>query len=259
MRHTAAAARLSEYLEGSLSGRHVARVEAHLTGCPDCRRELGGLRRTVELLRGLRGGVDAPDIADAIQARIRSGEAEPSVLDRLWASVARFLSTPLGPPLATASVGLVLLAVLPRIEVEVSIPGRSTPTAATVAPAPQATAREPERPRPMHGPLLARRVNESLSGQRDRLASPGPFACLESSPHGACREQHAFMTKLAMENVWAFMAEIEELPETRRDDVLVELSRFAAESGAASDVAARLRATGDPQAQQIAIRFELAR
>jgi len=258
VRHDAVAARLSEYLGGSLSGRDASRVETHLASCLDCRRELRELRLTVELLRELRGGVDSPDVAETVRARIRNGEAEPSAFDRLWASATRFLSTPLGAPFATACVGLVLLAVLPRIEVEVSIPGRSTP-AATVAPAPQATARAPERSRAQQGPLLARRVNESLSGRAGRLHGPAPFACLESSPLGACREQHAFMTELAIENVWAFMAEIEEVPEPRRDDLLLELSRFAAESGAASDVAARLRATGDPEAQQIAIPFEQAR
>jgi hypothetical protein len=67
------------------------------------------------------------------------------------------------------------------------------------------------------------------------------------------------MTRLARENPWAFVERVEALPEPRRDDFLNELSRFAAESGAASDVAAHLRATGDPQAQRMAVRFEEAR
>jgi hypothetical protein len=67
------------------------------------------------------------------------------------------------------------------------------------------------------------------------------------------------MTRLARDNIWAFLAEVEQVPEPRRNDWLSGLSRFAAESGAAEDVAARLRATGDPQAQRLAIRFEEAR
>jgi hypothetical protein len=177
----------------------------------------------------------------------------------MWASVSRFLSGPLGAPLATAAVGLVLLAALPRIEVEVSIPGRSATTAAAPAPAPQVAPRAPERSRASQAPLLARRVNESVLRESRRFVGRRPFACVESSALGACREHHAFMTQLAMENVWAFVAEVEEVPEPRRDDWLLEISRFAAESGAAPDVAARLRATGDPHAQRMAIPFERAR
>lgn len=67
------------------------------------------------------------------------------------------------------------------------------------------------------------------------------------------------MTRLAMDDIWDFLAQIEQVPEPRRDDWLSDLSRFAAESGDAADVAARLRATGDPRAQRLAIRFEEVR
>jgi Putative zinc-finger len=260
VRHEHAARLLSEYLDGSLSAREASRLEAHLLGCISCRHALGGLRRTAELLRGLRGGVDAPDLADAVLGRIRAGEAEPSVLDRLRAGVSRFLSGPLGAPFATAAVGLALLAVLPRIEVEVSLPGRGGSEAAIADAAPRLAPRA-ERPRPMSSPLLARRVNESVSREPSRLAlpSPMPFPCLEAASLEACRDQHAFLTELARENVWAFMAEVEEVPEPLREDFLAGISRFAAQSGAAPDVAAQLRATGDPRAQRMAIRFEEAR
>jgi hypothetical protein len=244
---------LSDYLEGSLSKRDAARVEAHLLGCAGCRQTLGELKRTVDLLRGLRGSVEAPDLASAVMARIRAGEAEPSVLDRLRAGMSRFLAGPLGAPLATGAVGLALLAVLPRIEVEVSIPGRvaiETPAPAptvTARRAPQTAGRQPAS----SPPLLTRRVGESLS--RD------PFECLEAPSPQACRNQHAFMTRLARENVWAFMARLEAVPEPSRNDLLDDLSRYAAESGAASDVAAQLRATGDPLAQRMAAHFEEAR
>lgn len=260
MRHDRAARLLSDYLDGSLAGRDRARVEAHLLGCVSCRHALNELRRTAELLRGLRGGVDAPDLAEAVLARIRAGEAEPSVLDRLRAGVSRFLAGPLGAPLATAAVGLTLLAVLPRIEVEVSLPGRGVSQAAVTELAPRPAARA-ERSRPLSSPLLARRVNESLSREPGRLALPAPraFPCLEAASRAGCRDHHAFLTELARENPWAFLAEVEEVPEPLRDAFLADLSRFAAQSGAAPDVAAELRATGDPLAQRMAIRFEEAR
>jgi hypothetical protein len=67
------------------------------------------------------------------------------------------------------------------------------------------------------------------------------------------------MTRLAIRNAWEFMERAEALPESRREDWLRELSRFAAESGDAPGIAASLRATGDPLAQRMATRFEEAR
>jgi len=252
VRHERVAALLSDYLDGSLSARDASRVELHLLGCGGCRQTLAELKRTVDLLHGLRGDYEAPDLASVVMTRIRAGEAEPSMLDRMRAGVSRFLAGPLGAPLTTAAAGLALLAVLPRIEVEVSIPGRAVPEPPAAAPV--AARRAPPSADRLHAaspPLLTRRVAESLS--RD------PFACLEAASPQACRDHHASMTRLAMENVWAFMARVEAVPEPRRDDWLNELSRFAAESGAASDVAARLRATGDPLAQRMAAHFEEAR
>jgi hypothetical protein len=149
-------------------------------------------------------------------------------------------------------VGLALVALLPPIEVEVSIPNLAKPAAppATLHAAAAPRAAEP-RPRAPASPLLALRRTESMS--RD------PFACLESPAARACRDQHASMTRLALENARAFLERVEAVPEAHRDPWLSDLSRFAAESGTASDVAARLRATGDPLALRVATRFEEAR
>jgi hypothetical protein len=144
------------------------------------------------------------------------------------------------------------VALLPPVEVEVSIPLLSAPE---VAPAASEASAAPhaasERSRGPAAPLLTLRRAESIG--RD------PFACLESPAARACRDQHASMTRLAIENVRAFLERVEAVPEAHRDPWLRELSRFAAESGAASDVAAQLRATGDPLAQRVAARFEEAR
>jgi hypothetical protein len=257
VRHERVGLLLSEYLDGALSTRDVSRVEAHVLGCPECRQALGELRRTTELLRGLRGGVDAPDFSNAVLARIRAGEAEPSVLDRLRSSLSRFLAGPLGAPLATAGVGLALLAVLPRIEVEVSIPGRARPEAAITELAPRPAPRVAERPRAASGPLLARRVNETLSEEEPSRFVP--YQCFEAASFEACREHHALMTRLAMDNARAFLARVQQVPAPRREEWLGQVSRYAAESGDAMDVAAQLRATGDPLAQRVALRFEEAR
>jgi hypothetical protein len=250
---------LDDYLGGSLSRREASRVEDHVAVCAECRRTLGELRRTVELLQTLRGGIEAPNLADTVLARIRSGEAEASLPDRLWAGVARFLAGPLGAPLATAAAGLLLVALLPRIEIEVSIPGRERSAVLATDSAVRSPAQLPMARRTTSPPLLARRVNESSSREPSRLPRSMPSACPESSSLEPCRDHHVFMTRLAEDNIWAFLAQVEQVPEPRRDDWLSDLSRFAAESGDAADVAARLRATGDPQAQRLAIRFEEVR
>jgi hypothetical protein len=247
---------LDGYLDGVLTPRDTKRVEDHVLTCDPCRTELAELRRTVELLHGMRGGVDAPDVSWEVIARIRRGEADVSVWERWRARVAGLFASPLGAPLATASAGLLLLAVLPRIEIEILLPG----DLASKAPqAEMATATPPApSPRVAAASLLARRVSDSMSAEPSaRLRSPS-FACLASSQPEFCHDQHALMTRLARDDVWAFLAEIEQVPEPRRDLWLHALSRYAADSGDAADVAARLRATGDPRAQRLAVRFEEA-
>lgn len=255
MMHRRAARLLDDYVGGALSRREASRLEAHVAVCADCRGALGELRRTVELLHGLRGSIDSPDVTGAVLARVRRGEADASLWERSWARASRFLAGPLGAPLATAAAGLLLFAVLPRVEVEISIPGRAG-SAAALADSTRSSAASPSQARTASAPLLARRVNESLSREPSRLPRSMSFNCFESSSLEPCRDQHAFMTQLARDNIWAFLAEIERVPEPRRDVWLSGLSRYAADSGAAADVAARLRATGDPRAQRLAIRFE---
>jgi len=53
MNHTRVRDNLSPYLDGRLSPRQAARVEAHLRDCPECRFELESLRTTTALLRSL--------------------------------------------------------------------------------------------------------------------------------------------------------------------------------------------------------------
>jgi anti-sigma factor RsiW len=64
-------AHLSDYLDGALRNDDRERVEAHVGLCPDCRRVLAGLRKTIGALMGLRGDADT-DIAAGVIARLRS-------------------------------------------------------------------------------------------------------------------------------------------------------------------------------------------
>jgi len=241
---------LSEYLDGTLPARRARQVESHLAACSRCRQALGELRRTTELLWSLRGAEDAPDLSAAVLARIRAGEADPSLAERLRAAAARVWSGAWGAPLATVAVGLAVLAILPRIEIEVSVPGVAAPPelerAAPVARAP--------RPAPA---LEARRVRQPL-----RPSVPEPWRapsvsvdCWEQPSFEACQERRRSL-ELALSDTPAFLERVEALPSTQRERWIGELSRFAAETGSATSVAERLRASDDPRAWQMAPRFE---
>ena len=62
-------AHMSDYLDGELRPEEQARLEYHVHWCPECRRMLESLRRTVKGLMELRG--PAPE------------SVAPSVIDRL--------------------------------------------------------------------------------------------------------------------------------------------------------------------------------
>jgi anti-sigma factor RsiW len=64
-------ARLSDYLDGDLSDAERRRVEEHIGMCPQCRKVLATLRRTLKDLTGL--GRDAPPgLADRVIGRLRT-------------------------------------------------------------------------------------------------------------------------------------------------------------------------------------------
>lgn len=48
-------AEMSEYLDGDLDEQSASAVEHHVRWCPNCRRMLANLRRTVNGTRALRG------------------------------------------------------------------------------------------------------------------------------------------------------------------------------------------------------------
>jgi anti-sigma factor RsiW len=64
-------ARLSEYLDEDLSPEERERLEEHVSMCPQCRRVLATLRRTVEGLMGL-GQEPHPGVAEGVIQRLRS-------------------------------------------------------------------------------------------------------------------------------------------------------------------------------------------
>ena len=68
--HRFTQARLSDYLDGELPAGERERVEAHVHWCPECRRLLESLRRTLKGLMEL-GAAPADSIAPGVIDRLR--------------------------------------------------------------------------------------------------------------------------------------------------------------------------------------------
>lgn len=70
--HRWTAARYSAYFDHELSEHERHRLEAHAGICPECKRMLATLRKTLEGLRGLSGETPAPPgLADSVIERLR--------------------------------------------------------------------------------------------------------------------------------------------------------------------------------------------
>jgi predicted anti-sigma-YlaC factor YlaD len=67
--------RLSDYLDGELAGRRLARVRRHLAHCERCRAMLDSLSRTLEQLQSLGAQEQvAPGTVSAVLSRIQRDE-----------------------------------------------------------------------------------------------------------------------------------------------------------------------------------------
>ncbi|MCP5070515.1 MAG: hypothetical protein GY946_28450 [bacterium] len=255
MRHASCARRLSQYADDTLPPEVRARMESHLEACPKCRMELSELRSTIDLLGTLStSSADLPpDFGEQVMTRISAGEADPGVFGRFGEQWRRWMDSSMGPPLLTAAFGLTLLILVQGVEVEVTLPGFGAAGSDAGAPlSPETT------PMSSAGPALARSVAAPLAVRRRITtipAMPPLAACLRGAESG-CGRWHAWHVGLGMREPQVFLREVENVPDRARERWLAELSRFAAHSGTASVLAARLRESGDPRARGVAPHFE---
>jgi len=137
-------ARLSAYLEGDVSSREAARIEAALEASSELREEFRLLQATVGLLRGLPRPEAPLGLAERVVERVRAGEAEP-VRWRDW--LHRLFEPAFAVPLAATAAALLVFVGTPTgglLEDE-SAPG--APLAASALPVPVVTvARETAGP-----------------------------------------------------------------------------------------------------------------
>ena len=67
---------VTEYLEGTMSAPDRARFERHIADCPNCRRYLEQMRRTLDVLGRIEAESVAPEAMDELLALYRRWQAE---------------------------------------------------------------------------------------------------------------------------------------------------------------------------------------
>ena len=141
--------KLSDYLDGELTGHERQAVESHLAACAACTKVLEDLKRVVARAASIQPRPPAADLWTGIAARIdappaRGGVTAFSGSDSQWRRMlSRRVSFSL-PQLAAAAV--LLMAV--SVGVAWSIAGRSAPAQQLRASAGASTAAEASRPDP---------------------------------------------------------------------------------------------------------------
>jgi anti-sigma factor RsiW len=69
--HARAQELLSDYLEGELEAADRVAVEAHLSGCEECRRDLESLQATLQALSRLAAAEPSPDFMDEVRKKLK--------------------------------------------------------------------------------------------------------------------------------------------------------------------------------------------
>lgn len=172
---------LSAWLDQALDDHEREQVEAHLAGCPECRRELEGLRSTVSLLSRVEHARAPVGFVDKVM-----GEAYPVPWYR---KLGRLVFQPLsiklpleaGAMAVIAILGVYLLQGTPEMKdaVRPDVPAATSrpdsPPAAPPAPLPQTTAPSPSREgaaRPDSGGPPADRERDNLARRADQAQAP---------------------------------------------------------------------------------------
>lgn len=122
--------RLSEYIDGELANGERAALEAHLTGCVDCRATLEDLRRVVVRARDLEDRPPARDLWSGIHKHLTM--AQRLEVSRGSKRFTRRFSLSV-PQLLAASIALVLLSSGGMWMALRSSPDATTPSRTTVA------------------------------------------------------------------------------------------------------------------------------
>lgn len=136
----------SEFRDGRLEGDLEEELEAHLAGCPRCRRYQSALERGVDLLRSL-PGLDVPeDLKPRLSHRIYHIEDGPSIARETQGSGATTFSV------VAVAVLLALAAWTPRAGV--AVPSLELPALVVATPPARSFTPSARRPTFSRGPSL---------------------------------------------------------------------------------------------------------
>ncbi len=80
---------LSAYVDGELTSREAARVEAHLGDCPGCSARLDGLHRVVRALGRLERAAPPTVLAQRVEHRVALEARRSSLMERLEGALGR--------------------------------------------------------------------------------------------------------------------------------------------------------------------------
>lgn len=112
MKHRDVKRSLPDYLEGELALEQRALVDAHLAECDACANEVAEMQQTIRLLRSLPEPETPPMIAANVMRRIRTGEADPGLLDRITRAVTGVLEPSFVLPATAVAAAALLVVVL---------------------------------------------------------------------------------------------------------------------------------------------------
>jgi anti-sigma factor RsiW len=121
--------RLGAYVDEALEGAALRAVALHVEGCPSCRRDIDGLRRTKALLRTALPAVSEPDWSGfwpGIVRGVQDGRARPAVRPRARWSRRWVLS-------GVGAAALAVVAVVIALEVRGPVAPAEEPVVVTAA------------------------------------------------------------------------------------------------------------------------------
>jgi hypothetical protein len=153
--HSDAQNSIADYLDGELSLEQRARLDAHLDSCADCTREVEELREIPHLLSGLPDEELPPMLAQDVMRRIRLGEGEQRLRDRVLGFLTELTSPGIAIPAAAMFAAFFLAVTSGQFEWS---PVRTTPRALTAVEQPRADALAPI---PREAAALARQIFRS--------------------------------------------------------------------------------------------------
>ncbi len=191
MNHAVVTEHLADYLEGDLALDLRALVDAHLDGCTTCAQEVREMQQTIRLLRALPEPEPPPMIAANVMRRIRAGETQPTLRERIQRVVGGVLEPSFVlPASAMAIAALVIFAIQDRTPVSGSIEPNEAREASAADE--RFAAGAPSEADPSETEAIDRSFGASAA--RELAAAPAPARSLpmqENAP-GIREEQEVF-------------------------------------------------------------------